>query len=212
MTSTMRDCPMVIHSVRPPMAAGPLLFADRGLGSEHGCSSTLAHGPEWQEESRWPQVHWTSGFAWSRWNHVYLWYYRAWVWKTHQIANVRQFGGFFIPMPCNITNRHGSCCWIFTHQAQLMWVYGITILSCKNIHTFAYIHLTIKIPNQMHYTSWVYPWRAYCRAEILEVTVLAHKVMDEWWGVETQEGRMVLARKSVPSCQNARGRGSVVLK
>src|SRR6266545_6979225 len=36
-------------------------------------------------------------------------------------------------------------------------MYGITTLLDKNINTFAHTHLIIKIPNQMHYTSWVYP-------------------------------------------------------
>src|SRR6266545_1621092 len=38
-----------------------------------------------------------------------------------------------------------------------MWVYGITTLLDKNINTFAHTHLIMKIPNQMHYTLWVYP-------------------------------------------------------
>src|SRR6266545_1749102 len=38
-----------------------------------------------------------------------------------------------------------------------MWVYGITTLLDKNINTFAHTHLIIKIPNQMHHMSWVYP-------------------------------------------------------
>jgi len=36
-------------------------------------------------------------------------------------------------------------------------VYSITTLLDKNINIFAYTHLKIKIPNKMHYMSWVYP-------------------------------------------------------
>src|SRR6266498_4977223 len=36
-------------------------------------------------------------------------------------------------------------------------MYGITTLLDKNINTFAHTHLIIKILNQMHYKSWIYP-------------------------------------------------------
>src|SRR6266508_3120249 len=45
-------------------------------------------------------------------------------------------------------------------------MYCITTLLDKNINTFAHTHLIIKILNQIHYMSWVYP----CCA--LDVTAL----------------------------------------
>src|SRR6266496_2319623 len=72
------------------------------------------------------------------------------------MQNVRGFMGFLYPWPVISQIDMLLVVDFLPTKSNYVGVWYNTLLD-KNINTFAHTHLIIKILNQMHYTSWVYP-------------------------------------------------------